>query len=78
MCSLYSSREERNKQILFKKGKFSFPYVDIELDVIKCKSNLKKGQLKMFDVFSSIFVVYTKITFDYNFVVPLSNRKLST
>ena len=33
----YISREERNKQILFTKDKFSFPYVDIEFDVVKCK-----------------------------------------
>ena len=75
MCSLYITREESNKQILFKKGKFSFQYEDIERDVVKCKFILKKRQLKMFDVFSSIFVLYTKITFDCNFVVPLSNRK---
>ena len=75
MYPLYVSREERNKQILLKKGKFSFLYVDIEFDVVKCKFILKKGQLKMFDVFLPIFMVYTKITFGYNFVVLLSDRK---
>ena len=75
MYPLYISREEMNKQILFTKGKFSFLYVDIEFDVVKCKFILKKGQLKMFDVFLPIFVVYTKIIFGCNFVVLLTTRK---
>ena len=75
MYPLYISREEINKQILFTKGKFSFLYVDIEFDVVKCKFILKKGQLKMFDVFLPIFVVYTKIIFGCNFVVLLTTRK---
>ena len=50
-------------------------YVDIEFDVVKCKFILKKGQLKMFDVFLPIFVVYTKIIFGCNFVVLLTTRK---
>ena len=53
-------------------GKFGFLYVDIRFDVAKRKFIVKHSSFKMLVVFSPIFVVDTKITFAYNFVVPLS------
>ena len=57
------------------RGKFSFLYVDIWLDLTKCKSILKKSSFKMLVVLSSIFVADTKVTFAYDFVAPLKKVK---
>ena len=54
-----------------RKGKFSFLYVDIWFDVMKCKCIVKNNSFEMLVVFSPIFVADTKITFVYNFVAPL-------
>ena len=55
------------------RGKFSFLYLDIWLDVTKCKFNVKNSSFEILVVFSSIFVVDTKIDFVYNFVAPLKD-----
>ena len=55
------------------RSKFSFLYVDIWLNVTKCKFIVKNSSFEMLVVFSSIFVADTKITFVCNFVAPLSN-----
>ena len=57
------------------RGKFSFLYVDIWLDLTKCKSILKNSSFKMLVVLSSIFVADTKVTFAYDFVAPLKRVK---
>ena len=57
------------------RGKFSFLYVDIWLDLTKCKSILKKSSFKMLVVLSAIFVADTKVTFVYDFVAPLKRVK---
>ena len=57
------------------RGKFSFLYVDIWLDLTKCKSILKNSSFKMLVVLSSIFVADTKVTFAYDFVAPLKKVK---
>ena len=57
------------------RGKFSFLYVDIWLDLTKCKSILKKSSFKMLVVLSAIFVADTKVTFAYDFVAHLKRVK---
>ena len=51
-----------------RKGKFSFLYVDIWFDVMKCKCIVKNNSFEMLVVFSPTFVADTKITF----VAPLN------
>ena len=58
------SREEKTKKVLFIVSKFSFPDVDTQPDVPKCKL--------IVIVFPPIFVVDTKIIYDHNFVAPLN------
>ena len=60
------------------RSKFSFMYVGICFDVTKCKFIVKNSRLKMLVVFLPIFVVYTKITFIYNFVAPLMGCQKSS
>ena len=55
------------------RGKFSFLYVDIWFDVMKCRFNVKDSSFKMLAVFLPIFVADTKISFVYNFIAPLRN-----
>ena len=43
------------------RGKFSFLYVDIWIDVTKCEFAGKNNNFKMFVAFLPIFVVDTKI-----------------
>ena len=50
------------------RGKFNFLYVDIWLDVTKCKFNVRDSSFEMLVVFSPIFVADTKITFVYGCV----------
>ena len=63
--------------MLLERGEFSFLYVDIWSDVMKCKCIVKNNSFEMLVVFSPIFVADTKITFDYNFVAPLTKCKLT-
>ena len=63
------------KQILVLRGKFSFLFVDIWFYVTKYQLIMQNRSFKMLVVFSSIFVADTKITFVYNFVVPLIQPK---
>ena len=58
--------------MLLERGEFSFLYVDIWSDVMKCKCIVKNNSFEMLVVFSPIFVADTKITFVYNFVAPLT------
>ena len=46
LSSLCISRVKKTKQILFVRGKFSFLYEYICVDVIKCKFFMKKSSLK--------------------------------
>ena len=57
---------------MFKRGKFSFLYVNIWFDVTKCKFILKNSNLQILIVFSLIFVVNTKMIYVYNFVCSLN------
>ena len=57
--------------MLLERGKFSFLYVDIWSDVMKCKCIVKNNSFEMLVVFSPIFAADVKITFVYNFVAPL-------
>ena len=59
------------------KGKFSFLSVDIWVDVTKCKFIVKYSSFKMLVVFAPIFAADTKITFVYDFVVPLTFHQQS-
>ena len=63
--------EVRRQKILLERGKFSFLYVDVWFDVMKCKCIVKNNSFEMLVVFSPVFVADTKITFIYNFVAPL-------
>ena len=54
MSLLCMHREDRTKQILFLGRKFSFPYVDIQSDVPKCKFILKNKNFRIFIVFPPI------------------------
>ena len=56
------------------RGKFSFLFVDIWFNVIKCKFIVKNSSFEMLVVFLPIFVANTKITFVYNFVAPLKMK----
>ena len=55
------------------RGKNSFLYVDILLDLKKCKFNGKNISFKMLVLLSPTSVADTKITFVYNFVALLTN-----
>ena len=55
-----------------RKGKFSFLYVDIWFDVMKCKCIVKNNSFEMLVVFSPIFVAETNVAFVYNFVALLT------
>ena len=68
------SRGKKTKKILLERGKFSFLYVDIWFDVMKCKCIVKNNSFEMFVMFSPIFVADTKITFVYKFVAPLNTN----
>ena len=72
MNLLYISAEEKIKQALFIRRKFSFTYVDISSDVPECNSFFEKYQYRILIVFPPIFVAKTKIMYGYNFVVPLT------
>ena len=54
-------------------GKYNFLYVDILLDLKKCKFNGKNISFKMLVLLSPTSVADTKITFVYNFVALLTN-----
>ena len=66
------SREEKTKKVLFIGKKISFPYLDAQPDVPKCKLILKNSSFKLQVVFPPIFVVDTKIIYGHNFVAPLN------
>ena len=55
------------------RGKYSFLYVDILLDLKKCKFNGENISFKMLVLLSPTSVADTKITFVYNFVALLTN-----
>ena len=55
------------------RGKYNFLYVDILLDLKKCKFNGKNISFKMLVFLSPTSVADTKITFVYNFVALLTN-----
>ena len=55
------------------RGKYNFLYVDILLDLKKCKFNGKNISFKMLVLLSPTSVADTKITFVYNFVALLTN-----
>ena len=61
VCLLYNSREEKNKQTLFLRSKFSFSYEDIWFDVGKFKFIFKKKQFKTLVMFWPIFAADTKV-----------------
>ena len=65
------SRGKKAKNILLERGKFSFLYVDVWFDVMKCKCIVKNNSFEMLVVFSPVFVADTKITLICNFVAPL-------
>ena len=74
MYTQHISRGEKTKQILLLRRKFSFLFIDIWFDVTKYQFIMQNSSFKMLVVFSSIFVEDTKITFVYNFVVPLKSE----
>ena len=64
------------------KSKLNFPYAELplaEFPLVRQNEVLiysEKKWFKMLIMFSFIFVVDTKITFDYNFAAPLNSHHL--
>ena len=58
------------------RGKFSLLYVHIRFDMAKCNFIVKNSSFKMLVLFSPVSVADTKIAFVYNFLAPLTFKRL--